>query len=85
MMTGSFQGTRTMPAAGHQVVLDVLAVDGAMLAVDPDKVKAAAGDHLRDEGAVEAHMGTQRQLAGGYLVSDLVCVIHGNSSFTVKI
>lgn len=82
MMTGSFQGTRTMPAApagpaGHQMVLDILAVDGAVFAVDPDEVEAAAGDHLGDEGAVKAHVGPDGQLAGGHFVGDLVRIIHG--------
>ena len=63
--------------AGHQMVLDILAVDGAVFAVDPDEVEAAAGDHLGDEGAVKAHVGPDGQLAGGHFVGDLVRIIHG--------
>ena len=53
--------------AGHQMVLDILAVDGAVF----------AGDHLGDEGAVKAHVGPDGQLAGGHFVGDLVRIIHG--------
>jgi len=66
--------------AGHQMILNILAVDGTVFAINPDEVKAATGDHLCDKGAVEANMGAQRQLAGSHLICDFMRVIHGISS-----
>ena len=62
--------------AGHQVVLDVLAVNGAVLSIDPDEIKTAAGNHLGDKGTVEAHVGSQGNFSLGNFIRDLMCVVH---------